>query len=62
MAGHFPANLTSGGRCSHHGPAFGTGELQEGGTTCETALSLARPDNDDAPWDPHARRRAAVRA
>jgi hypothetical protein len=30
----FPANLTSGGTMmSHHGPAFGTGELQEGGTT-----------------------------
>jgi hypothetical protein len=23
-----PANLTSGGRISHHDPAFGTGELQ----------------------------------
>jgi hypothetical protein len=29
----FPANLTSGGTMSHHCPAFGTGELQEGGTT-----------------------------
>ena len=28
-----PCNLTSGGRCPYHGPAFGTGELQEGGAT-----------------------------
>ena len=43
------------GRCPHHGPAFGTGELQEGGTTLLDDGFRARPDNGDAPLDPYAR-------
>ena len=40
---------------SHHGPAFGTGELQEGGTTLLDGGFRTRPDNGDAPLDPCAR-------
>ena len=43
------------GRCPHHGPAFGTGELQEDGTTLLDGGFSARPDNGDAPLDPYAR-------
>src|SRR5271165_3291523 len=43
------------GRCPHHGPAFGTGELQEGGTTLLDGGFRARPDNGDVPLDPYAR-------
>ena len=31
--GTSPQTSHPAGRCSHHGPAYGTGELQEGGTT-----------------------------
>jgi hypothetical protein len=34
----------------NHGPAFGTGELQEGGTTLCRRRSRPRPDNGNAPW------------
>ena len=37
---------------SHHCPAFGTGELQEDGTTLYERHSRAKPDNGDAPLDP----------
>ena len=43
------------GRRPHHGPAFGTGELQEGGTTLLDGGFRARPDNGDAPLDPCTR-------
>jgi hypothetical protein len=43
------------GRCPNHGPAFGTGELQEDGTTLLDGGFRARPDNGDAPLDPYAR-------
>ena len=43
-------------------PHSGRESSRRAAPLCETALSFARPDNDDAPWDPYARRRAAVRA
>ena len=43
------------GRCPDHGPAFGTGELQEDGTTLLDGGFRARPDNGDAPLDRFAR-------
>ena len=43
-------------------PHSGRESSRRAAPLCETALSFARPDNDDAPWDPHARRRAAIRA
>ena len=49
------------GRCLNHGPAFGTGELQEDGTTLLDGGFRARPDNGDAPLDPCARAAVQLR-
>src|SRR5215212_3943169 len=45
-----PANLTSGGRISHHEPAFGTGELQEGGTTLLDGAFAPGRTTATPPW------------
>ena len=53
--GTSPATSHPAGRCPNHGPTFGTGELQEGGTTLLERRFRARPDNGDAPLDPYTR-------